>query len=73
MSNVYEVNFANNIPGNYPYLFRNQFKLKITRSVPSVQFLNVPSGGTRDVHCSLKRQKLINAMAHVITQPERNE
>jgi len=50
MSHVcYEVNFANNIPGSYLCLFRNQFKLKITLSGSSVQFLNVQPGATRDV------------------------
>jgi hypothetical protein len=63
----YEINFTNNIPGSYLCLFRNQFKLKITLSGSSVQILNVQSGGTRDLQCSIKGQKLINDMAHVIT------
>jgi len=69
----YEVNFANNIPGSYLCLFRNQFKLKITLSGSSVHLLNVQLSGTRDLQCSITGQKLINDMARVITQLERSE
>jgi hypothetical protein len=68
-----EVNFANNIPGIYLCLFRNQFRLKISLSESSVQSLNVQSGSTHDLQCSKRRQKLINGMAHVITKPGRSE
>jgi hypothetical protein len=46
---------------------------KNTLSVSSVQFFKVQSDGTRDLHFPIKGQKLINALAHIITQAERSE
>jgi hypothetical protein len=47
--------------------------LVVRRETARLLKVKVQSYGTRDLHFSIKGQKLINALAHVITQPERSE